>query len=114
MLVVLGLGLGSGCEGEPGTSTPDASFCDDAPQPVTWDNFGRSFVTERCQACHASATVDRQGAPEAVFFDTEEDVWRWADRVVAVAGPGEPLMPPQGGVEADDRYLLEVWLTCGG
>lgn len=104
-----------GCDGETTTETP-VSLCDDAPLPVTWDNFGRSFVTGRCQACHASTTVgaDREGAPESVSFDTEEMVWMWADQVLNVATGDDPVMPPLGGVDADDRYLLEVWLTCGG
>ncbi len=110
MLGVLVLGLAA-CEEE----APEvATICEDAPAPVTWENFGRGFVTERCQSCHASTALDREGAPEAVVFDTEEDVWQWADRVRVVAGQDDPVMPPQGGVEEDDRYLLEVWLSCGG
>ena len=107
---LLGLVLAS-CE-----PAVDQGFCDTAPLPVTWDNFGRSFVTERCQSCHGSGVTadDRRGAPEAVTFDNEEEVWMRAPQVLAVATGETAVMPPLGGVDADDRYLLEVWLTCGG
>jgi uncharacterized membrane protein len=113
-LVLFGV-VAAGCTGE-GASEPDTdgpAICADAPV-VTWDNFGAGFMTQHCQACHASTAPDRHGAPAEVVFDTEEDAWAWADRVLARAiGEGEATMPPQGGVSEDDRYLLEVWLTCG-
>lgn len=105
-----------GCDDEPtGTDTADP-FCDEAPLPVTWDNFGRSFLTERCQPCHASTRVDadRQGAPEEITFDTEEQAWMLAPRILGAALGDEATMPPRGGLDDNDRYLLEVWLTCGG
>lgn len=93
-----------------GTADTGPSLCDDAPV-VTWENFGSGFTTESCQACHASTATDRQGAPEAVVFDTEEDVLAHADSIL-----GRVIdtmdMPPQGGVTEDDRYLVEVWLSC--
>jgi uncharacterized membrane protein len=94
------------------TGTAD-SFCADAPV-TTWDNFGAGFVTQHCQACHASSAPERNGAPTDVSFDTEDDVWMWADRILTRSAGEAPDMPPQGGVDEDDRYLLEVWLTCGG
>jgi hypothetical protein len=45
-------------------------------------------------------------------FDSEEDVWRVAPAILEMATGEEPLMPPRGGVPEDDRYRLEVWLTC--
>jgi uncharacterized membrane protein len=97
------------------SGTPEMTepgFCDDAP-PATWNSFGEGFVVQHCQSCHATTTADRQGAPEAVVFDTEEDTWAWADRILARAAGDDADMPPMGGVEADERYLVEVWLTCG-
>jgi hypothetical protein len=38
----------------------------------------------------------------------------WSDLILGVAVGQEPTMPPRGGVDEEDRYLLEVWLTCGG
>lgn len=89
------------------------AICEDAPV-TTWDNFGAGFLTQHCLACHASTAPDRHDAPDDVTFDTEEEAWTWSERIVARAAGEAPTMPPQGGVSADDRYLLEVWLTCGG
>ena len=113
-LVVILLGLAA-CQGDDdttpaGTADTGPSLCDDAPV-VTWENFGSGFTTESCQACHASTATDRQGAPEAVVFDTEEDALALADRILdRVVDTSD--MPPQGGVTEDDRYLVEVWLSC--
>ncbi len=102
----------AGCDG--GGGTDDLSeTCDGAPV-TTWDNFGAGFLTENCQPCHASTSPDRQGAPEDVVFDTEEHVWSVAPAILEMATGEDPLMPPRGGVSEEDRYRLEVWLTCGG
>jgi len=90
------------------------ALCDGAPV-TTWDNFGAGFLKENCQPCHAStvAVDDRQLAPVDVTFDTEADVWPLAEQILLQATGDEPAMPPRGGVTEDDRYRLEVWLTCG-
>jgi uncharacterized membrane protein len=85
--------------------------CDDAPV-TTWENFGAGFVTENCQACHASTTHERFGAPADVTFDTEEETLAWADLVLARVAGDSPTMPPQGGVVEDDRYRVRIWLGC--
>lgn len=108
-VLVLGLGL-VGCDESPAEA--DAA-CADAPV-LTWDNFGGGFLIENCQACHASPSVERQGAPSDVSFDTEAEAWAWADRILARATGDAPDMPPQGGVSADDRVRLAFWLECGG
>lgn len=90
----------------------DSDFCTDAPT-ATWETFGDGFVTQNCQACHASTQTDREGAPEDVTFDTADQVWALKDRVLERAAVEPPTMPPLGGTTEDDRYLLEVWLTCG-
>lgn len=97
-----------------GTGTGDSvvrDACADTPV-VTWNNFGASFVLHNCQGCHASTAADRHDAPESVTFDTVEEVWAQADRVLATAASAEPSMPPRGGVTDDDRQRLEWWLTC--
>lgn len=93
--------------------TEPVALCAEGPV-TTWDNFGSGFVVQHCQTCHASTTPDRHGAPESVTFDDEEQVWTWADRILARTTGPEPDMPPRGGVDDDDRYRVEVWLTCGG
>lgn len=113
----IALSLLVGCNGEEdkpedtGSPTGPEGLCADAPV-VTYANFGEGFMTQHCQACHATTTPDRHGAPESVTFDDEASVDQWSDRIVARSLGEEPTMPPQGGVSEDDRYLLEVWLTC--
>ncbi|MCP4917707.1 MAG: hypothetical protein GY913_12350 [Proteobacteria bacterium] len=85
-------------------------ICAEAPV-TTWDNFGSGFVVQNCQTCHASTSDNRLGAPEEVVFDTKEDVWEHADRVLA-RSVVEADMPPQGGVTEEDRERLDIWLTC--
>ena len=79
---------------------------------VTWDDFGQGFTRGRCEPCHASTATARNGAPESVTFDTPQDVAAHQDRILALATGDSPIMPPAGGVTADERYELEVWLRC--
>lgn len=97
------------CAGDEAEPDP---FCEDAPV-VTWDSFGQDFLRQNCQSCHASTSPERNGAPEDVTFDTEEDAWTWADRILERSTPDPPTMPPRGGLEEDDQRRLEVWLRCG-
>lgn len=114
---------GSGQQTGPWGDTDSAGPVDSAvdtgePDPcagvpvVTYASFGEGFMLENCQGCHASTTEERYGAPESVTFDTIEEVWAWAEVILAVATGEEPAMPPQGGVHEDDRTKLEWWLGC--
>ena len=85
--------------------------CDSSPS-VTWDNWGRGFVTTHCQGCHASTAPDRYGAPEGVDFDTMADLREWRERVRVRVLETED-MPPAGGLSEDEKFLLEVLLDCG-
>jgi uncharacterized membrane protein len=90
----------------------DTGFaCGSAPS-VTWENWGRGFVTTHCQGCHASTAPDRYGATEGVHFDTVSDIRLWTDRI-RIRVLEEEDMPPAGGLSADERFLLEVFLDCG-
>ncbi len=99
----------SGCTGTP---AEDSNFCAGAP-PADWQTFGHGFVTQNCETCHSSTSENRESAPSYVFFDTAEEVWTYKDAVLTKATGDSPTMPPLGGTTADDRYLLQVWLTCG-
>lgn len=124
ILLLLGCALlgGEPADRDSGGEVPGDSGADTAPDPgpdpcagvpvVSWTNFGEGFLVENCQACHASGTPNRYGAPEDVAFDTEADVRVHRDRILARATGEAPTMPPMGGVSDDDRYLLEVWLVC--
>ncbi len=100
------LGLWLACGGEKGT---DSAACE---SNVTWDSFGRGFLTENCQTCHASTSPDRNGAPQNVVFDTEADAMAQAGSILALATGETPRMPPAGGVTDADRATLAEWLSC--
>ena len=89
----------------------DTDFCTDAPV-LRWSNFGESFITHTCQGCHASTAPNRYGAPEEYTFDTVDEVWEHRGWILSVATGDEPSMPPEGGVDEDDRKRLEYWLLC--
>ena len=93
------------------TDTGVPAWCDDAPV-LTWNNFGQGFVTEHCQACHASTAEERNGAPSDVVFDTREETLARADQLLARAAGADATMPPRGGVSDDDKEMLEIWLQC--
>jgi len=101
-------------EGEDSAPPTGDAFCAEAPV-VTWETFGAGFLTENCGTCHSSTSPDRHDAPEGVDFDTVEGAWQWGERILAraLAEDVEQMMPPMGGLTADDQYLLEVWFTCG-
>lgn len=109
---LLGAALALGC-GDKDSGVEDSGLCATAPV-TTWDNFGEGFLTQECQSCHGSERTgaERNGAPEAVFFDTEADALAQAVSILSVATGPSPWMPPMGGVGEDERYRLEVWLTC--
>ncbi len=109
MITLLGALL-AGCGGK--DATDDTGVCAEAPL-VTWETFGHGFLIENCQGCHASTSTWRVGAPEDVSFDTLEDAWTHADRILERAGGATPSMPPAGGTSEDDRWRLEMWLRCG-
>ncbi len=104
-------GTGDDGTGDDGGDDTAAEWCEEQPT-VVYNNFGKSFMTSYCQGCHASAAVDRYGAPESVTFDTVDEVWAWQERILARSTGDAPSMPPSGGVQDDDRYLLLVWLSC--
>ena len=41
-----------------------------------------------------------------------EETWFWSSRILARAASEDPTMPPEGGVDADDRQRLTWWLEC--
>ena len=97
-----------GCGGE--DLGPEVPACDTALE-VTWSNWGEGFMLTHCSGCHAATSPDRHGAPEGVFFDTEEEVLENAASIVRVVLESQ-TMPPAGGIVADDLVLLDAWLHC--
>lgn len=106
------LGIFLSCTGsDGGGETAVDPLCVDAPV-VTYETFGAGFLRENCWSCHARTSPDRQGAPTFVVFDTVDEVWALHERILQLAVPDDPQMPPQGGTTADDRARLEIWLRC--
>ena len=87
-----------------------ADLCETAPY-VSWDNKIRGLLSTHCQGCHASNTPYTYGAPESINFDTEEQAIELKDRI-QIRTLDQEDMPPAGGLLADDKYLLQTWLSC--
>jgi len=107
----------TGCDKDQDTSTPepvDTGACTEelASYPVSWDNWGQNFFATYCDACHASGTANRYGAPESVTFDTEEEVRNQIVRI-HVRTLEDQDMPPAGGILEDELFLLDIFLRCG-
>ena len=97
-------------EPEPMEEFDTADICSTAPY-VNWENKIRGLITTHCQGCHSSVTPYTYGAPESVNFDTEEDTISWKERI-QIRVLDEEDMPPAGGLLEEDKYLLQVWLSC--
>ena len=85
--------------------------CADTPL-VTWSTFGQGFMTNYCQGCHGSETLNRYGAPTAVTFDTLDQVKSYQDRLLDLIVGSKATMPPGGGISHSDAERLIVWITC--
>jgi cytochrome c5 len=100
---------------EDGATLSDGSArsCDQAPV-VTYESFGRGFLTTYCNGCHAGAVTSRQGAPPDVVFDDAEQARAWADRILARSFPDDGVapMPPAGGLVPEDADRAWIWLHC--
>lgn len=99
------------CGGEAQERDDSAQPVCDTALPVTWSNWGEGFVLTHCSGCHAENASDRHGAPEGVFFDSEEQVLQSATTFLRMVVDDE-TMPPAGGVRQEEMVLLEAWLGC--
>ncbi|MEQ1501317.1 MAG: hypothetical protein ABMB14_03760 [Myxococcota bacterium] len=106
--LALALAWLAGCSGD-GSDTGVPS-CGDA----TWDGFVEPTLTTWCTPCHSSELTgdDRRGAPVGTDFDTWAGANYYANLIASVAGPGDPYMPPAGGMPEADRALLAAWAAC--
>lgn len=106
------------CE-EDEEGSPSGAVCPEN-STLTWDNFGKPFMTNYCTRCHSTALTGsaRQGAPNDHNFDSAELVREEIEHTdeQAAAGPDavNTLMPI--GVPTpseDERRKLGEWLACG-
>ncbi len=88
----------------------DTGLC--AESAVSWDSFGQGFLITHCQGCHASTSPQRYGAPEGISFDTQAQAAKQQDAIGRTVLDQES-MPPAGGLNDEERALLEQWLACG-
>jgi uncharacterized membrane protein len=112
---------------------PTGTVCPDPdPMTLTYDNFGRDFMTKYCTVCHSSELTrsQRNGAPLYHDFDSLLGVLQTADHVDEQAGNGPDannnFMPPErcpstpgGSLDrncpqptADERTKLAEWIAC--
>jgi uncharacterized membrane protein len=107
-----------GAHHEEQVGVPTGASCPPS-STLTWDSFGRSFMTSYCTRCHSSQLTGpaRQSAPLGHDFDTENGVIVVAEHVdgLAAAGPNavNTAMPPSNPMptEAERRQLGE-WVAC--
>ena len=104
---------GSSETGAPPSFLPDRACPPDSV--ATQTNFGMPFVTTWCTSCHGvhvPASL-RHGAPMEINLDTVDDVRARLAQVYIQAADDFIAMPPVGGPDGDERYLLGDWLACG-
>lgn len=93
-----------------GEDTPEV-----CSQPVRFPALSASVLQPYCAECHSSLQQGqaRNGAPEALDFDTYEDVEPVAAAVANAITSGS--MPPATLPRPDpaERQLAEDWRRCG-
>jgi cytochrome c5 len=96
-----------------GATCPDNST-------LTYDNFGKEFMTKYCLRCHSSKVTGaaRNMAPADHNFDTLAEIDLLAKHIdeKAASGPDNTntAMPPSGTKPSvDERKKLGEWLVCG-
>lgn len=93
-------------------SSDSAISCDREP-PLTFENFGESFMAKHCTGCHSVLHEGnlREGAPLGIDLNTYADVLLWVERIdQRVLDTLD--MPPGGGPSEDERAMLAEWLEC--
>ncbi|HEY5952351.1 MAG TPA: hypothetical protein VIV40_42930 [Kofleriaceae bacterium] len=112
---------------------PTGTVCPDPdPLTLTYDNFGRDFMTKYCTWCHKSdlPRSQRNGAPLYHDYDSLLGVLETPDHIDEQAGFGpdaqNEFMPPDkcpstpGGAAttncakptAEERTKLAEWIAC--
>ena len=111
--VLLGLALFTiSCgKGEDTGAAPAACAQDVDGAYPTWGTFGESFFLSYCRSCHSAETPQRFGAPDAINFDSEEEVM---SQLAAVRRTvlTDQSMPKGGGVPEAERAELARYLDC--
>jgi uncharacterized membrane protein len=109
---LLGLGLLIAACAEPVVELDDYPCMEDPA--LTYETFGRAFIAEHCDRCHAAGPGLRHGAPESYRFETLDGVRRHRVRIFARSATTNTSMPPGPMDPAPEaRERLATWLACG-
>ena len=107
------------CTSPPILGPPTGAECPPG-SPLTYDNFGKPFMTKYCTQCHSSKLMGsaRMGAPDFHDFDTRFGIVGVKDHVdeSTAAGPKSfNIGMPQTDPKPTDmeRYQLGEWIACG-
>ncbi len=76
---------------------------------LTYANFGETFFEDYCVKCHAPGAAGRQ-APD---LDTYANVVANSATANARAGLGITMPPLDPKPSAENRDLLNEWISCG-
>jgi uncharacterized membrane protein len=109
----------SACSDDNVFGPPTESVCPQT-QTLTYQNFGKNFMTKYCTRCHSSEVMgaDREGAPSFHDFDTLFGIKAVYDHIdeTTAAGPAATNtgMPPDGAKPTlEERKQLGEWIACG-
>jgi len=98
---------------------PTESVCPPT-STLTYNNFGKAFMTTYCTRCHSSELEgpDRQGAPSFHDFDTLYGIKAVSNHIdeTTAAGPAAINKGMPDGVPKPtdaERYQLGEWIACG-
>jgi hypothetical protein len=85
---------------------------------LTYENFGKGFMTRHCTSCHHADLGEgaRAGAPLPVNLETLDGILTWRERILATTTrlPADTNpMPPVNTVSAGERKTLQEWIACG-
>jgi uncharacterized membrane protein len=81
---------------------------------LTYESFGRAFLSTHCNHCHNASEGKRHGAPESYRFDTLADVHAHRARIFVRSAASNVTMPPgPDDPDPDERERLAEWLACG-
>lgn len=95
-------------------STLEDASCPPGGTSLTYENFARPFLAERCQTCHGKSAAERGGAPLDYDFGTLEQARRHKARIYARAAGDNTTMPPgPDDPPREERDRLAEWLACG-
>jgi uncharacterized membrane protein len=117
--LALVVALAVGCGPDSIWGPPTESTCPPA-STLTYDNFGKNFMTKYCTRCHSSELTgaDRMGAPSFHDFDTIFGIRAVSNHIdeTTAAGPAvtNKGMPPDSpSPTLEERTQLGEWIACG-